>query len=291
MMRPLWLGLLCVGLSLLAATFAAGATVPLSQELDLEAGVVAGSAGNPGVGTARELSTDLRYVISPQITNNLLLRIGAEWERFAFAATRPGSVPDRLQHVNAVIGFDYQLADQWLLRAELQPGIYGELGRADWQQVDAPFVIGTAYLKSADVQWFFGLRVDARSQLPVLPALGVRWQVDETWTLNLQLPQPRVEYGINDKHLAYVGVGLKAGTFTVDDRFGTDHGNARLNGATVDYTEIRTGAGWSWKVLPTTTIEAEAGYVPWRIWDFFDQDVQVHSQPAPYLQLGCHVRF
>ncbi|HEX9077938.1 MAG TPA: DUF6268 family outer membrane beta-barrel protein [Desulfuromonadaceae bacterium] len=283
------LGALCAVLTLFPVAFAAASTV--SQELDLEAGAVAGSSGNQGIGPARELSTDIRYVISPPITNDLFLRLGAEWERFAFSAPRTGALPDVLQHVNAVIGFDYQLADQWLMRIELQPGLYGDLRQPGWREMDAPFIIGLAYLRSADLQWFFGLRIEARSQLPVLPALGVRWQMDDSWTLDLQLPQPRLEYGINDRHQAYLGAGVKAGTFTVDEHFGNDHGNPRLNGATIDYAELRLGAGWSWKVVPSTTIEAEAGYVPWRTWDFFDQGVLLHSRPAPYLQLGCHVRF
>ncbi|HEY4743519.1 MAG TPA: DUF6268 family outer membrane beta-barrel protein [Desulfuromonadaceae bacterium] len=290
MKRALGPGLLCAAL-VLFATVAAASSVPVSQEVDLESGIVAGAAARPGTDSPRELTTDLRYVVSPQITNNLLLRLGAEWERFGFAASPASAVPDTLQHVNAIVGFDYQLADQWLMRAEVQPGVYGDFRQTGWRQVDVPLVIGAAYLKSADLQWFFGLRVDAKSQLPVLPAFGFRWQMDETWTLNMQLPQPRVEYGINGKHLAYLGAVIKAGTFTVGERFGSDRGNPRLNGATVDYTEVRVGPGWSWKVLPTATIEAEAGYAPWRIWDFFDQNVQLHSSPAPYLQLGCHLRF
>ena len=135
------------------------------------------------------------------------------------------------------------------------------------------------------------LRIDAKSQLPVMPALGVRWQMDESWTLNLQLPQPRLEYGINDQQLVYLGAGIKAGTFVVSEHFGNDHGNPRLNGATVDYTELRLGPGYSWKVFPTTTIEAETGFIALRTWDFFDQNVLLHSRPAPYLQIACHVRF
>jgi hypothetical protein len=291
MNRAFLLSLLCVAVALLSDTLAAASPVAVSQEFDLESGAIAGTSHNQGIGTARELSTDIRYVISPQVTNDFLLRLGAEWERFAFAAPRTGALPDTLQHVNAIIGFDYQLADQWLMRAELQPGIYGDLRQTGWHEMDVPLVIGAAYLRSADLQWFFGLRVDARSQFPVLPALGVRWQMDESWTLNLQLPQPRLEYGINDKQLAYFGAGIKAGTFTVGKHFGSDHGNPKLNGATVDYTELRLGPGWSWKVFPATTIEAEAGFIPYRTWDFFDQNVLLHSRPAPYLQLGCHMRF
>jgi hypothetical protein len=46
-----------------------------------------------------------------------------------------------------------------------------------------------------------------------------------------------------------------------------------------------------WKVRPNLTLEAEAGYVAYRSWDFFDQHINQTSHPVPYLQLGLHARF
>jgi Domain of unknown function (DUF6268) len=189
------------------------------------------------------------------------------------------------------VGFDYQLADQWLMRAEMQPGIYGSLAQIGWRNFDAPLFMGAVYLKDADLQWFIGLRIDLRSQYPVFPALGVRWKFTDVWTLNFQLPKPRLEYDVNDDLQAYLGAGVKAGTFVVGEHFGDTHGIPALNHATVDYTDVRLGPGFAWKVLPTLTLEAEAGYMIYRTWDFFDKHVKLDSHPAPYFQLACHARF
>ncbi|KAB0663826.1 hypothetical protein F6V25_15465 [Oryzomonas japonica] len=272
----------------------AGASMAVSHELDLELGY-AGRAvtlqDGRHVGSIDELATDVKYVISPQITDNLLLRVGAEWERFAFDTSPTGALPDILQHASAVVGFDYQLADQWLMRTEIQPGIYGSLAQIGWRNVDAPLFMGAVYLKDADLQWFFGLRIDLRSQYPVFPALGVRWKFTDVWTLNFQLPKPRLEYDVNDDLQAYLGAGVKAGTFVVGEHFGDNHGIPALNNATVDYTDVHLGPGFAWKVLPTLTLEAEGGYMVYRAWDFFDKHVKLDSHPAPYFQLSCHARF
>ena len=230
-------------------------------------------------------------MISPQITQDLLLRFGAEWGRFSFDTPQAGALPHALQQFNAVMGFDYQLADRWLMRGEIQPGIYGDSRQTGWRSFDAPLFLGGVYLQDADLQWFFGLRIDVKSEIPVFPALGVRWKFADVWTLNFQLPNPRMEYDVGDKLKAYVGAEIKAGTYVVGDTFGADHGIPQLNNATVDYTEVRSGPGFSWEIRPTLTLEVDAGYMFYRRWDFFDQHVHLDSRPAPYLQLACHARF
>jgi opacity protein-like surface antigen len=272
----------------------AGEPIPVFHELDLELGAVGkGTAlrDNLHVAPISEQNTELKYVVSPQVSKDLLLRLGAQWQRFSFPDRQHQAAPDTLQQGNAILGFDYQLGEQWLMRAEVEPGLYGDLSQPSWRSFDAPIKMGFAYLVDADLQWFFGLRVDARSQYPVFPAAGVRWKFSDVWTLDLQLPNPRLEYDLNDKFQAYLGVGILAGSYVMGDRYGTERGLPQLNRATLDYTELRLGPGFSWKARPNLTLEAEAGYVLYRSWDFFDQHINPSSSPLPSLQFALHARF
>jgi Domain of unknown function (DUF6268) len=285
--------LLALSLALPAGMASAG-SMAVSHELDVDLGLIGGATtlqNAQRVGSSRELDADVKYVISPQITNNLLLRIGAEWERVGFGTPGNVALPDALQQVNAIIGLDYQLADQWLMRAEVQPGIYGDFKQIGWRQFGAPVVVGLVYLRNEDLQWFFALRVDSRGRVPVFPVAGVRWKFHHVWTLDMQLPQPRLEYDLTDNLQAYVGAGIKAQTYVVGDSFGSSHGLPQLNGATVDFTEVRVGPGFTWKALDTLTLDAGAGCMLSRTWDFFDRQVKLNSHPAPYLQLSAHARF
>jgi hypothetical protein len=275
-------------------TVSAADAIPIFQELDVTQGVVGRSRtlrDNLHVGPLSELNSSVKYVVSPQISKDFLLRVGAEWQGLFFPAQRHAAAPDALHQINAILGFDYQLGEQWLMRAEVQPGLYGDLIRPDWRTFDAPIKLGAAYLVDADLQWFFGLRVDARSQYPVFPALGLRWKFTDVWTLDLVFPDPRLEYDLTDKFQAYLGVGILAGTYVVSDHYGSDRGLPQLNHATLDYTEVRLGPGFSWKVRPNVTLEAEAGYQLYQTWDFFDQHLSPSSHPLPYLQLAVHARF
>jgi hypothetical protein len=285
--------LLAAALVMTAGVSTAG-SMAISRELDVELGYAGGATtlqNDQRVGSVRELDADVKYVVSPQITNNLLLRVGAEWERIESGRPPAAALPDALQQVSAVIGCDYQLADQWLMRTEAQPGIYGDFSRIGWRQFNAPLVLGLAYLKDADLQWFFGLRIDPRGKFLLFPAAGVRWKFSDVWTLDMQLPQPRLAYDLADDLQAFVGAGIRSGTYVVGKNFGSDHGLPRLNNATVDYTEVQAGPGFLWKILPTLTLEARGGCMLSRTWDFFDRQVKLNSRPAPYLQFAGHARF
>jgi long-subunit fatty acid transport protein len=266
----------------------------VSQELDAKY-VYVGGASTRGaglnIGSVDGNSADVKYVISPQITRDLLLRFGFEWQGFFFGVPDHAPVPDRLEQVSAILGFDYQFADQWLIRAEVQPGIYSDFRDVQWDDVNAPLVLGAAYLADADLQWFFGLQVDVRSQYPVLPAVGVRCKFTDEWTLNFVLPSPRLEFDVNDRVQFYFGAGLDAGTFRVGNHFGSDRGQPKLDNAIVDYLEVRIGPGCSWKISPNLTVEAGAGYMPYRSFNFFDPNIVFRSHNAPYGQIALHGRF
>ncbi len=269
-------------------------SMSVSQELDTEYSYTGGvniRGGGVNVGSVDEQSADLKYVVSPQVNNDLLLRVGFEWQRFSFGVPDHAPVPAALQQASLVLGFDYQLTDEWLMRVEVQPGVYSDFRDITWRDVDAPLVIGGAYLASPDLQWFFGLRVDARTQYPVLPAAGARWRFSEEWTLDFMLPRPRLEYDVNDKLQLYLGAEIQAGTFAVGQNFGTPRGQPKLDNAIVDYLELHLGSGCSWKITQTVTIEAEAGFMPYRSFDFFAPDIVFRSHNAPYGQVACRARF
>lgn len=272
----------------------AGSSIRIAEELDVDydytgRAAVAGS-GITGV-AIDEHAADVKFVVSTQATRNLLVRAGGEWQRFSFGVPPGVPVPATLQQVSAVIGCDYHLAGQWIVRAELQPGFYSDFAELGGRGVDAPFVLAGVYLANPDLQWLVGLHVDERSQYPVLPVAGVRWKFADAWTLDWMLPKPRLEYDLNDRSQLYLGAGLAAGTFRIGDHFGTDHGLAKLDRQLVDYLEVRIGAGWSWNITPTLRIEAEGGTLVYRDFNFFHAAIDYRSHGAPYGQLACHARF
>jgi hypothetical protein len=233
----------------------------------------------------------LQLVFTPRIKLGVL-RLGAEWERFSFGVPDSAPLPDTLQSVNLVIGLDTQLSDSILIRVEAQPGVYNS-GLDDLSDdFNLPFVIGGTYIYSPDLQIVLGVGVDVERKYPVIPVAGVRWKMARQWVLDAVLPTPRLDFEINRDVTLYAGANVKQTNFRVDDNFGDAHGIPRLNHAILSYSEVRTGAGFDWKVSPIVTFTGEVGYQPYRNFDFYRADVRYHQENgAPYGMLSLHGAF
>jgi len=227
----------------------------------------------------------LQLVFTPRIRLGVL-RLGAEWERFSFGVPDNAPLPDTLQSVNLVIGLDTQLSDSILIRVEAQPGVYNS-GLDDLSDdFNLPFVIGGTYIYSPDLQIVLGVGVDVERKYPVIPVAGVRWKMARQWVLDAVLPTPRLDFEINRDVTLYAGANVKQTNFRVDDNFGDAHGIPRLNHALLSYSEVRTGAGFDWKVSPIVTVTGEVGYQPYRNFDFYRANVRYHQDAAaPYGRL------
>ena len=233
----------------------------------------------------------LELVFTPRIKLGVL-RLGAEWERFSFGVPDSAPLPDTLQSLNLVIGLDTQLSDSILIRVEAHPGIYNS-GLDDLSDdFNLPFVVGGTYIYSPDLQIVLGVGVDVERKYPVIPVAGIRWKMARQWVLDAVLPTPRLDFEINRDVTLYAGANVKQTNFRMDDNFGDAHGIPRLNHAILSYSEVRTGAGFDWKVSPIVTFTGEVGYQPYRNFDFYRADVRYHQESgAPYGMLSLHGAF
>jgi Domain of unknown function (DUF6268) len=233
----------------------------------------------------------VRLVMTPR-TKIGVLRLGLEYERFSFGFPDRTPLPDAFQELSAVIGIDMQISDSILVRLEAQPGYYGT-NNFDSDQINAPFIAGGTYIYNPNLQFIVGVSVDVERDYPVIPVAGIRWKVAREWVVNAVLPQPRIEYLFSRNLTLYGGGNIKQTNFRVDDDFGDEHGGrSALNHAVLTYSEVRTGVGADWKITPIVTLSAEAGYQPYRSFDFFRADVRFHEDgSAPYGMVSLHGAF
>jgi hypothetical protein len=282
---------LCAALSLAAQAYA-GAEI--SNQADAEFSLSSGlrtDLGHDRSGDVSGQSVLLRDVVSTRLGEGPILRVGFEWQRFSFGLPARAPLPDTLQSLTAVIGFDLQLFESWLVRIEAQPGFYGS-GDLAARDFNVPFIIGASYVASADLQWIIGVSVDVNRSIPVFPGAGVRWKFADHWVLNAVMPRPRLEYEWSKALTLYGGADLRGSTFRVSPDFGDTHGNSRLNRAVVDLMEIRAGVGASWKVSSWLQAELETGCVAYRDFDFHRANEDYQSKgAAAYGQIVFGAKF
>jgi hypothetical protein len=266
---------------------------PLSGEYVIETTYVGEADVRRGHLVVRDFDESdsiLRFIFTPRAKLGVL-RVGGEWERFSFGFPELTALPNTLQSVDLVAGIDTQFSDSILVRFEAEPGVYGT-NHLTADTFNVPFIVGGTYIYNSNVQCVLGVSVDVERKYPVLPGAGLRWRLHRQWVLNAVLPKPRLEYDPTKDLELYVGANIKETSFRVDDAFGQGHSIPKLNNAVLTYSEVRTGVGFDWKISSIATLTAEAGYQPYRTFDFYRADVRYHENgSAPYGMISLHGAF
>ena len=274
-----------------------GATVsPISYEFEAESSYVGDGAATHGrvnYGNFSEISSSASVVVSDQIRNNFILRLGVQWERYAFDTSSPVTpIPDAVEGVNAVIGADIQLTSALLVRIEAHPGAYGSFKHANSRLFNVPITIGASYFQTPDLVFIAGLGIDPNSNVPVFPAVGVHWKVSDRWLIDGVAPRPQVQFSLTDKITLFAGADIRNGTFRMDNQFGHSVRLEKLNNAILDYWEVRGGGGLTWAIWNGVNLDIEGGVVPYRRFDFNRANFKVTSSDwAPYVRVGLSASF
>ena len=232
-------------------------------------------------GEVSKVDFGVRAVASHQFGGGPLFRLGVEWQRYVFDVPRRLPIPDKLQAVALVIGADFQIGEAWLFRVEATPGFYHGGTELAADGFNVPVLFGGSYFVNADLQFVAGIELDVNRKYPVLGAIGVRWKFATNFVLNAVLPTPRLEYSFSKSLTGYIGADIRETTYRMDDDFARTRQQRKLNGAIVDYTQIRIGAGATWKINSTFTLEAEAGVVAFHELNYHRAEVGVKSDGYP----------
>jgi hypothetical protein len=285
-------------------------SVPVAQEFNSATSYTGKSTtkqGSSNLGGVSNINSSFDYVVSPQIQDGLLLRLGVNGERNSFGLFPNAPLPNTLQAANAIIGVDMAVGDKILMRAELHPGIYSDFVNITGNDFDMPVQMGGTYLWSKDLQLIFGVQIDLKSNYPLIGLPGIRWQFADKWVLSAIPPKPQLQYLVTNNLTLYTGAEILAGTYHLNNNFGTNHGHgpgastSQLNGDILDFTEFRVGAGLTWKFTPNMSLDVSGGYMPYRDFDIHADQIgyDTHSTSfhnslgdgAPYGEIGISGSF
>jgi hypothetical protein len=268
----------------------------LSYQFDAETsffGKGDANAGSRNYGEISEISSSASFVLSAQIRESALLRLGVEWQRYSFNPDAGAPIPDALYSLNLAIGADVQISPAVLLRIEAHPGIYTDWSNISWQDFNVPFEIAGTYFVSSNLLFIAGVYVDVNADTPVFPVLGVHWKVSDKWVIEGVPPRPQLQYLLSDQVTLFAGADLRQTTYRVGEHFGQSSGIRKLNDAILEYSEIRAGAGLTWKVTKFVDLDVEGGCTPYRRFEFPRADgFKVKSEDlVPYLRVALSAKF
>lgn len=287
----------CVGglLLWLAATGLAGpsvqpepaaAPVPLNVVATDASTVFPSEINHQGTGRSGACHSTLDLTRRIPITGNWFFQVGANLERFDFGTTERGPLPTTLQTFNVPIGIVNITQEHVGFLAQLRPGFFFE-HEVTRGAFDIPFEIGS-FIPVIDEQLYvaWGMRAALLQKYGVFPMGGVIWVIHPKLILYGHLPEPRLEYTVNEQWLLWTGGECIGGSFKMDAN-DTD----RIGGTVVQYCELRGGLGATYIPAKGWNLKLAAGYAFERKFDFYRAQAGYVANPAPYVRLQASAEF
>lgn len=223
----------------------------------------------------------------------MLLVAGLAFNSHDFKFDGPLPLPEDLTELSLNLGVQRRLDEHWSLAAFLRPGLYGDLDSgADTDALNAPLLAAATYAPNRTLVWTFGLNVNAFSDNPVLPVVGVRWTFVPEWTFNLGFPRSGLIWRATDRLEVTGGVWFSGGSFRLTRNLGVPApGIARLANTFVDFREVRAGLALEYALTDRTKLRLDFGAVTDRKVDYFDRNYRLDGDGGAFVGLAAQGSF
>ena len=201
-------------------------------------------------------------------------------------------IPERINTLNLNTGVGYRFNEHWMVNGFAGPTLY-RFDNVSGDTVGFSGGVIAMYQANAVLTWTFGVMIAPDSDVKAMPVLGVRWLINDQYTIELGIPKTRLSYLVDPKWTLYTGVDMVGTTFRTDENFGSNISSPRYNynNTLATYWDIRLGAGVSCEITKAFWAEIEAGGSVYRRIDYSDIDQRVEFDPAPYVRLALSLRF
>lgn len=209
--------------------------------------------------------------------------VGGAYERLEVDSTPDlALMPENLSAISLNLQAMWRLNDKWMVNASISPGFYGD-DEVDFSDgLNAPLMLLGMWQKSESVSVAVGLRVDAFSDMPVLPVLGVNWRINPEWELSLGVPRTELKYQWSEQLALYGGFSMEGNSYAVDNpALLTEAGNP-VGKTYVSESEFRGLVGLEYKFDSGVKLNLEGGYGFGREFDYHDEDVKLEVDPAAF---------
>jgi opacity protein-like surface antigen len=199
-------------------------------------------------------------------------------------------IPDQINTLGFNAGVGYRFNDQWTFAGSVGPRFY-RLDGVDGDDVGVSGMFRATYKWKPNLTLGFGIGFEPDSQVPVLPAAGLRWDIRTNLTLNLMWPRPALIYRVDNQFEVFVAGGGNFTVFRTDQNLGDKIGQPAFDHALGTYRDFHIGAGAEYRLVRGLSIGVEGGYSLGREIDYTRIDQTLSFGSSPYFQVGLKYRF
>lgn len=199
-------------------------------------------------------------------------------------------IPDTINTLRFNLGIGYRLNDQWTFTGMASPSLY-RFDNVNGDDIGASGGVVATFQQNPSLTWSLGIIGSPDSDIPVLPLVGVRWLINDRYTLEVGMPRTRFTYNFKPDWNFYGGLDLNGTVFRSEKDLGTKIGHSQYNSALATYRDVRLGVGTGYTFWKGIHAEVETGCSVYREINYQDIDQTVEFKPAPYVRVGISTRF
>lgn len=245
----------------------------------------AGDTKFGGVKTGDVEATRYRFIggVDVPVSDAWSMEVGVLFDRLDLDSSS-SLIPlsDRLDAIAAVIGVSWKINDAWSAKVDLSPGFYGDAEVDAGDAFTVPAVVAAQWRFRPDLSFTFGVSVQPFADTTVMPLLGVRWAIDERWTLTAGVPRTEITYALNGRTRVFGGISMQGGAYAVDDPSVTAPAGKNLRDTKIEVSEIRGVFGLRRELGRGIVLGLEAGYAFERTFDYYDRGLEVEADGAVF---------
>jgi len=225
-----------------------------------------------------------------RLNDDWFVPLGLQSDNYFLDGVPGAPVPDDINTLHLRTGLGWHFSDQWTFTGLAGPALY-RMNDINSDDFGAFGGLMATYRANPALLWTFGVMISPDNDVPALPVVGLHWQINDQYTLEVGVPKTRLTYHINPQWSLYTGLAMNGTVFRSDEDLGTKTGNAQYNNALATYRDIRLGVGTGYELFQGLRAEIEAGYSVYRRIDYQDIGQEVDFNPAPYVRVGLSYRF
>lgn len=224
------------------------------------------------------------------LNDDWFLNLGVVSDNIFLSEIAGEPVPDKINTLRLNTGIGYRWNDQWTFTALVSPAMY-RFEDVNSDDFGASGGVVATFRQNPSLTWSFGMIGSPDSDVPVLPIVGVRWLINDHYTLEVGMPRTRLTYRIEPNWSLYGGLDLNGTVFRSQNDLGTKNGVPQYNNALATYRDIRLGVGTGYTLCRGIRAEVETGCSVYREIYYKDIDQTVEFKPAPYVRVGLSAQF
>ncbi len=226
------------------------------------------------------------------LNDDWFVPVGLQSDNYFLGTVAGEPIPNDIHTLHLHTGLGYRLNEQWTFTGLAGPSLY-RFNDIHSDDIGAFGGFLATYRVNPAYTWTFGVMISPNNDVPVLPVVGLRWQINDHYTLEVGMPKTRLTYHVDPQWSLYTGLDLNGTTFRTGDSLGAklSPAQSKYDNALATYRDIRLGVGTGYEIGHGLRAEVEVGYSVYRRIDYKDFNDQVKFDPAPYVRAGLSYRF